>query len=52
MALQKVLYEDGKTVITAENMNKIQDEIIANQREIEDLKTQGAASSIVPATVE
>ncbi len=52
MALQKVFYEDGRTVITAENMNQIQDEIISNKQAIEELQTQGASSDIVPASVE
>lgn len=52
MALEKVIYEDGKTVISAKNLNQIQDEIIANQQAIEELQTQGASSDIVPASVE
>ena len=52
MALEKVNYEDGKTVIRAKNLNDIQDEIIANQQAIEDLQTQGASTNIVPASVE
>lgn len=36
MALIKVNYVDGTTVIHANNLNSIQDEIIANAEEIDD----------------
>ena len=52
MALEKVNYKDGETVITAKNMNQIQDEIIKNKQAIDVLQTQGASSDIVPASVE
>lgn len=50
MALEKVTYEDGKTVISAKNLNQIQDEIIQNGQELETLKNQVA--TLVNATVE
>lgn len=50
MALNKVTYEDSKTVIEARNMNEIQDEIIHNAEDIETLKSQVA--TLVNATVE
>lgn len=50
MALVKVVYVDGETVITADNLNAIQDEIIANTQEVEALKSQ--VSALVEATVE
>lgn len=49
LALQKVVYENGETVITAENMNEIQEEIIANREAIDALKSQ---SGMVSASVE
>lgn len=52
MALEKVDYEDGKTVIQAKNLNDIQEELIAAQQEIERLKAQGASTNIVNAVVE
>lgn len=52
MALEKVEYVDGETVIGAKNLNDIQDEIIANKQAIEDLQKQGASSNIVTAVVE
>ena len=52
IALVKIIYKDGETVITAANMNQIQDEIIANQQAIEDLQNQVANTDIVPASVE
>ena len=52
MSLKKVVYEDGKTVIQAENLNDIQDELIEAQAEIERLKAQGASTNIVNAVVE
>ena len=52
MALEKRTYIDQETVITAKNLNDIQDEIIANRQEIDSLKTQGASTDIVPASVE
>lgn len=50
MALEKVTYEEKKTVISAKNLNDIQDEIIANRKDLDDLKNQGSA--LVNATVE
>ena len=50
MALEKVNYEDNKTVIAAKNLNDIQDEIIANRRDVDNLKSQ--VSALVEATVE
>lgn len=50
MALQKVNYEDNKTVITAKNLNEIQDEVIATRQDVDNLKSQ--ASALVEATVE
>ncbi len=50
MALQKVNYEDNKTVITAKNLNEIQDEVIANRQDVDSLKSQVA--TLVEATVE
>lgn len=50
MALEKVNYVDKETIITAENMNEIQDAIIANQQEVETLK--GQVSTLIEATVE
>lgn len=38
MGFKKVKYEDHVTIITAENMNAIQDEIIQLSEEISDLK--------------
>ena len=52
IALVKVIYNDGETIITAANMNEIQDEIIANQQAIEELQTQVTGIDIVPASVE
>lgn len=52
MALNKRLYKDNETVITADNLNDIQDEIIANQQAIEELQKQGASTNIVNASVE
>ena len=40
MALKKVTYKEKKTVISAENLNDIQDEVIANQQAIEALQNQ------------
>lgn len=50
MALEKVTYEDNKTVITAKNLNDIQDEVIANRQDVEQLKSQ--VSTLIEATVE
>lgn len=50
MALEKVTYEDNKTVITAKNLNEIQDEVIANRQDVEQLKSQ--VSTLIEATVE
>lgn len=50
MALEKVTYEDQKTVITAKNLNDIQDEVIANREEVEALKKQ--VSALLEAIVE
>ena len=55
MALEKVNYEDGVTVISAKNMNEIQDAVINNQNDVETLKIQVstlADSTFVNATVE
>ena len=52
MALEKVTYEDNKTVITAKNLNDIQDALIAAQQELATLKAQGTSASIVNAVVE
>ena len=54
MALEKVNYEDGRTVITGKNLNDIQDAVIANQQAVEELqeKTSTPASSFVEATIE
>ena len=50
MALKKVIYEDNKTVITAKNLNDIQDEVIANREDVDKLKSQ--VSTLIEATVE
>lgn len=50
MALEKVVYTDGETVITAKNLNDIQDEVIKSGQELETLKSQ--VSTLVNATVE
>lgn len=50
MALEKVEYEDGKTVIRADNLNQIQDEVIANRTDVDELKAQ--VSTLLNATVE
>lgn len=50
MALEKVVYTDGETVITAKNLNDIQDEVIASRADVEILKSQ--VSTLVEATVE
>jgi hypothetical protein len=50
MALQKVIYKDDETVITAKNLNEIQDEIIANRQDVDKLKNQ--VTTLVEATVE
>ena len=53
MALQKREYIDGETVITAKNMNDIQDEVIANREAIEALQSQAETQTgIVNASVE
>ena len=39
MALEKVTYIDGKTTITAKNLNAIQDEIIRQGNAITELET-------------
>ena len=54
MALEKVTYTQKKTVISAKNLNDIQDAVIANQQAIEKLQGQTSepASSLVEATVE
>lgn len=39
MALNKVTYIDGKTTITAKNLNDIQDEIIRQGNAITELET-------------
>lgn len=52
MVLEKVNYEDGKTVIQAKNLNDIQDAVIANQRAIEAMEEQAAKANIVNAAVE
>lgn len=50
MALEKVVYVDGKTVIYGKNLNNIQDEVIANGEDIDTLKKQ--VSTLLDATVE
>ena len=50
MALNKRIYTDGETVITAQNMNDIQDAVIANQEDVEALKNH--VSTLLEATVE
>lgn len=50
MALEKVTYEEKKTVISAKNLNDMQDEIIANREDVDALKNQ--VSALVEATVE
>ena len=53
LALQKREYIDGETVITAKNMNDIQDEVIANREAIEALQSQAETQTgIVNASVE
>lgn len=52
MALNKREYVDNETVITARNLNEIQDEIIANRQDIEELQKQGASAAIINASVE
>ena len=44
MALKKVTYVNNKTTIMAENLNAIQDAIIANETEIAKLKGAGSAT--------
>lgn len=39
MALNKVTYVDNETVIGANNLNEIQDAIVALEKEISELKT-------------
>ena len=50
LALQKREYKNGETIITAENMNAIQDEVIAQGEELETLKSQ--VSTLLSASVE
>ena len=50
MALQKREHKNGETIITAENMNAIQDEVIAQGEELETLKSQ--VSTLLSASVE
>ena len=50
MALEKVNYVDNKTVISAKNLNDIQDEIIANRKDLDEVK--GQVTTIIEATVE
>lgn len=50
MALQKVTYEPKKTVITAQNLNDIQDAILANEQAIEELRDK--PTELVDVTVE
>lgn len=50
MALEKIVYVDGKTVIGAKNLNDIQDEVIANREDVDTLKKQ--VSTLLDATVE
>ena len=45
MALEKVHYVDRETVITADNLNQIQDEIIANAQAIEDIQANGTGGT-------
>ena len=52
MALERVNYEDGKTVITAKNLNAIQDEIISNREDIDELMSQASGTTVHDATVE
>ena len=47
MALNKVEYTDKETIITAQNLNDIQDAIIALEE-----TTERLAAGIIPATVE
>lgn len=50
LALEKVNYEDSVTVISAKNLNEIQDAVISNQQDVENLKNQVA--TLIEATVE
>lgn len=50
MALEKVTYVEGKTVITGKNLNDIQDEVIETREDVEQLKSQ--MSTLIEATVE
>ena len=54
LALEKVNYKDNETVITARNLNAIQDEIIYNRQLIDELGKQPSAptTTIIDATVE
>ena len=53
MALRKREYIDGETKITAENLNAIQDEIIANREAIDALQSQAETQGgIVSASIE
>lgn len=54
MALEKVTYTQKKTVITAKNLNDIQDAVIDNENAIKELqgKISEPASSLAEATVE
>ena len=45
MSLAKRTYVDNKTVITAENLNAIQDAIIENENDIADLKEDGSVTT-------
>lgn len=50
MSLEKVTYEENVTVISAKNLNDIQDEVIANRQDVDTLKSQ--VSTLLDATVE
>ena len=50
--LEKVIYESKKTVISAKNLNDIQDAILANQEAIERMEASGSNQEIVEASVE
>ena len=53
LALRKREYIDGETKITAENLNDIQDEIIANREAIDALQSQAETQGgIVSASIE
>ena len=51
MALNKVTYVDNETVIGAQNLNDIQDEIITNAADIDTLETTvGALGNVANLT--